>query len=167
MSLSSIIYNDKAVRDGLRTRTVKPVIRFNSIKAPSLTANYGIVGAAFDYLLRFFLQRINKSAQTTRWVAELGIERIGASEYVYDLDQDILLPNSDRQRLKADKYISEVKSEHQAYLKSGLVTDKLLTSVLRLAYLDVAFRVGPDRIDWSGLKCQISRTWLICACRWL
>lgn len=54
MSLYSIIHDQAAIRDGLRERVVKPPICFGRIKAPSLAANPRIVGAAFDYLLRFF-----------------------------------------------------------------------------------------------------------------
>lgn len=154
MSLYSIIHDHKAIRDGLRARVVKPPIRFDAIKAAPLTTNSRIVGTAFDYLLRFLLQRINAVAQTRRWVAEAGVERIGASEseYVYDLDRKTLLYKADRQRRKADNYINDARREHRAYLETGVVTDKLLISALRLAYLDVAYRASPDRIDWRGLK---------------
>jgi hypothetical protein len=152
MSLSSIIHDQKEFRDGLRARVVKPSISFGAIKAAPLTTNYRIVGTAFDYVLRFFLQRINSVAQTRGWIAENGVERIGTSEYEYDLDHNTLSHKADRKRRQADTYINEARSEHQAYLKTGLVTDKLLFAALRLAYLDVAVRAGPDRIDWVHLK---------------
>lgn len=152
MSLSSIIHDQKEIRDGLRARVVKPPIRFDAIKAAPLTSNYRIVGTAFDYLLRFFLERVNSVAQTTRWVAESGVELIGASVYVYDLDHSTLSQKTDRQHRKADTYINEARREHQAYLKTGLVTNKLLVAALRLAYLDVAYRADPDSIDWVRLK---------------
>lgn len=152
MSLSSIIHDRKAIRDGLRARVVEPPIRFEAIKAPPLTTNYRIVGTAFDYLLRFFLERINSVAQTSRWGAEAGVERIGTSKYVYDLDHNTLSNKVGRQRRKADTYINQARREHQAYLKSGRVTDKLLLAALRLAYLDVAYRASPDRIDWAHLE---------------
>ena len=152
MSLSSIIHDQVAIRDGLRARVVKPPIRFDRIKAPPLTTNYRIVGTAFDYLLRFFLQRINTTAQTSRWVAELGVDLIGTSEYGYDLDKNTLSRKTDRQRRKADKYINESRREHQVYLETCVVTNKLVVAALRLAYLDVAYRAGPDRIDWLSLE---------------
>lgn len=37
-------------------------------------------------------------------------------------------------------------------MKTGLVTDNLLFATLRLAYLDVAYRAGPDHVDWQHLK---------------
>ena len=152
MSLTSIISSQEALREGLRARTVRPSVQFGPIKAPPLTENYGVVGTAFDYLFRFRLQRINSTAQTTRWVAEQGVEQMDASEHIYDLDNDAFLSKADRQRRKADKYIAEARAEHRAYLKSGTVTDKLLIAALRLAYLDVSYRVGQDHINWQGLK---------------
>ena len=44
------------------------------ILAPPLTKNYGRVGTAFDYLLRFYLKYLNPQADTHRWVAELSLE---------------------------------------------------------------------------------------------
>ncbi len=153
MSLYSIIHDQAAIRDGFRERgVVKPLIRFGIIKAPSLAANPRIVGTAFDYLLRFFLQRINGIAEIGRWIAESGVARIGFSDYGYDDESGTVSNSSNRLIRKADTYIKEAKQEHQAYLKTGLVTDKLLFACLRLAYLDVAYRAGPDRIDWPHLK---------------
>lgn len=152
MSLSSIIHDQKEIRDGLRARVVKPSIHFEAIKAKPLTANSRIVGTAFDYVLRFFLERINSVAQSRGWIAERGAELIGTSIYKYDIDDNTLSHKVDRKRRQADTYIDEAKSEHHAYLKTGHVTDKLLFAALRLAYLDVAVRAGPDRIDWVHLK---------------
>ena len=152
MSLSSIIHDQKEIRNGLRARVVKPPIRFDAIKAAPLTTNYQIVGTAFDYLLRFFLERVNSVAQTTRWVAESGVEVIGESAYVYDLDHSTLSQKPDRQRRKADTYLTAAKHEHQTYLKTGLVTNKLLVAALRLAYIDGAYRGGPNRVDWVHLE---------------
>ncbi len=46
------------------------------ILAPPLTKNYGRVGTAFDYLLRFYLKYLNPQAITSRWVAELSLEKL-------------------------------------------------------------------------------------------
>lgn len=153
MSLSSIIHDQEAIRNGLRARVVKPPIKFDAIKAVPRTTNYRIVGTAFDYLLRFFLERINRrKVQSPRWVAEAGVERIGSSSYAYDLDRNVLSHKSDPKHRMAEKCLSEARHEHQAYLKTGLVTDSLLSTALRLAYLDVAYRASPEHVDWKSLK---------------
>ena len=152
MSLTSIIRERADIREGLRARVARPALKLGEIKAPPLTTNYGIVATAFDYLLRFHLQRLNKSAQASLWAAEEGVEMIGAEELVYDLDRGKLSSGkTDRMRRRADSYIAEARRVHAAYLKAGKVDDDLLNACLRLAYLDVALRVGPDRIDWKGL----------------
>ena len=38
--------------------------------APPLTENFSLVGTAFDYLLRFYIERQNPKAVTRKWVAE-------------------------------------------------------------------------------------------------
>lgn len=151
MSLTSIIRDRADIREGLRTRLVRPPLRLETIKARPLTANYGIVATAFDYLLRFHLQRLNKSAQASLWVAEQGVELMGSPEFIFDLDTGKLSSKADRKRRKADAYLEEARRAHREYLKSGTVAEKLLIASLRLAYLDVALRIGPDRIDWKGL----------------
>lgn len=153
VSLSSIIYYYPKIRNGLKARVVRPKIIFDrSIQAQPLTANYQIVGTAFDYLLRFFLQRVNGHAQTRRWVAESGVERIGTPSYSYDLDRDVLSTKMSRRHREAEAYLSDAKYQHRVYLKSGVVTDELLVAALRLAYLDVARRFGPDSVNWARLK---------------
>jgi hypothetical protein len=157
VSLTSIIRDRAEIREGLRARVMRPPLRLEAIKAPPLTANYGIVATAFDYLLRFFLQRLNKAAQASIWVAEQGVEMIGASEFIYDLDSRKLSSKADRKRRKADGYLEEARRAHKAYLENGRMDDALLISVLRLAYLDVALRIDPDRIDWKGLNAPDAR----------
>lgn len=46
--------------------------------APPLSQNYRRVRTAFDYLLRFYLQRLNPAARSSRWIAEEARFRIGS-----------------------------------------------------------------------------------------
>ncbi|MGE0558105.1 MAG: hypothetical protein AB7E73_15695 [Burkholderiales bacterium] len=141
MSLSSIIHYQKPIRDGLRARITRPSIYFDQIKAPPLTGNSQIVGAAFDYLLRFYIQRVNDFSQSSMWVSEIGAELI--NNFLCDyLSQDN----------KANAYLIDAKKEHRRYLKTGSVTENLLICMLRLAYLDVACRKGPFFIDWEAIE---------------
>ena len=39
------------------------------IKVPPLTTSYGSTGTAFDYAMRFYLQKLNPSAKVRRWLA--------------------------------------------------------------------------------------------------
>jgi len=151
MSLSSLIHDRENVREGFRARLLRPQIHFeHPLRAPPLTTNYRIVGTAFDYLLRFHLQRINPLAQTRSWVAENGVSLIGVSQD--GLDDDKPLATEDHpQRQKAEAHLDDAKRQYQAYRSNGIITDDLLFAALRLAHLDVACRAGPDRVDWTAL----------------
>jgi hypothetical protein len=156
MTLLSIIRDHAEVRDGLRSRVIKPRLSLETLRAPPLTKNYQIVGTAFDYLLRFFLQRLNPDAQSRSWVAEGAVDLI-AEDYFLNSNTTHFgttkLPKRVRHHQKlASNYLKQCMVEYRVYLKSGVVTDKLLASTLRLACLDVALRAGAERIDWRALR---------------
>lgn len=63
MSLTSILSdrNNQELRDKFKTEFLTPSFKLKAeLKAPPLTTNYGIIGTAFDYLLRFYLQYHNQ-----------------------------------------------------------------------------------------------------------
>lgn len=98
------------------------------IKAPPLTNHYGLVGTAFDYLLRFYLQRLNQKAIVSKWVAE---------------DAVILLKSYDRRLYpKGLSILKRAKEEYSKYLKTGKVNENIIRSSLLLAQLDPIFRAG-------------------------
>ena len=73
MSLTSFLRN-KDVQERFRQEFRKP--KFTAKKdllAPPLTKHYSLVGTAFDYLLRFYVERLNPNAITKKWVAEFAI----------------------------------------------------------------------------------------------
>ena len=75
MSLTSLLSdrNNQELRDKFKTEFLTPSFNLKAeLKAPPLTNNYGIVGTAFDYLLRFYLQHHNKDTfiQNDYWVAD-------------------------------------------------------------------------------------------------
>jgi hypothetical protein len=151
VSLSSLIDSRADLRDGLRTRISRPKISFPTIKATPQTKNYGIVGAAFDYLLRFHLERINPMAKSSPWVARSGAELLNAQDFSYDLDKQVLSQTRSSRRKKSDTYLEEAEAARRDYVRNGKLSDNLLISALRLAYLEVAYRVGPERVDLKGL----------------
>jgi hypothetical protein len=51
------------------------------IKAPPLTTSYGWTGTAFDYAMRFYLQKLNPSANARRWLAEESATLVVASRH--------------------------------------------------------------------------------------
>jgi hypothetical protein len=101
--------------------------------APPLTTNYRIVGAAFDYLLRFHIERLNPEAKTAAWVAAAGL---------------LLLRRSRPDVFEAaGGYFLQARKHYLKYIQNGVVTDELISGAIRLAYLDVVFRAGADKLD--------------------
>lgn len=127
MSLTSFIASP-AVRQGFRSAIAKPTFRCGrDILAPPQTNRYGLVGTAFDYLLRFHLERLNPGTKKHKWVARLGVE---------------LLRKGTSIRALAERFLTQAEQDYDRYIKCGFVTDELLSSALRLATLDVIFRAG-------------------------
>ena len=100
------------------------------ILAPPLTSNYQLVGIAFDYLLRFYLERINVGAKTTLWVAEEGVILL-----------DPLEGTSDKYE-KAKNHLDGARNLYQSYIQDGIFTDELISAALCLAHLEGSRRSG-------------------------
>ena len=107
--------------------------RFNyskEVKLVPLTTQYGLIGTAFDYLARFYIEKVNKgkvAVKDKKWVAEVYI------------DKSILLPPIER---KLRNIVKEAKKKKSKYLKSGEMTDKLIESSILLAKIDIIHRSG-------------------------
>jgi len=122
----------KEVRARLRVAFPKP--RFSSkaeIVAEPQTKNYGMIGTAFDYLLRFYVEAHNDSSKviTKPWVAEYSISILRESKY-----EDLLT--------KIEKTLESARSIYSDYLKSKEVTNDLIETSINLAKLDLIYRIG-------------------------
>lgn len=130
MSLTSFLDNVDA-RQKFRQEFRKPRFRTKTEPlAPPLTNHYGLVGTAFDYLLRFYVRYLNpKKALDRKWVAEMALEIIKAKNYepLYK---------------KACNILSKAEENHSAFLETGRINDELIKSTLLLAQLDLVFRTG-------------------------
>jgi hypothetical protein len=70
MSLTSFLER-KDVRDRFRQEFAMPGMKVKrELLAPPLSNRYSLVGTAFDYLVRFYVERLNPYAITRRWIAE-------------------------------------------------------------------------------------------------
>ena len=129
MSLTSFLERNKDVRERFRQEFQKP--RFSVKKdllAPPLTKRYSLIGTAFDYLLRFYLQHLNPDTiDRGRWVAE--------SALVLITDNPPLLS-------MGGKIVSQAKERLRLFLETGQMSDELIESALLLAQLDPIFRAG-------------------------
>ncbi|HXG43403.1 MAG TPA: hypothetical protein VNJ71_01460 [Gemmatimonadales bacterium] len=127
MSLSSLLETDLELRAYLRGLAAQPRLPRPApgLVAPPRSSNPGLVGTAFDYLLRWHLQRANPRAHTRAWVARAAVER---------------LPPHLRSR--GDDLVQRAEENHGRFLNGGEFSDELCEVALGLARLDTVFRTG-------------------------
>ena len=125
-----------------------------------MTAHYALVGTAFDYLLRFYLERLNPKAITHTWAAEAAYYILAtglknpaeiedpAQQEVLDISMNIAdqinkvdsnLTYFDLVK-RATDIIKKSKKDHGNYIESGKMSDELLKSTILLAQLDPILR---------------------------
>lgn len=144
MSLSTFL-ELKEVRDRFRREFLKPEggVRIRghaklrchaklALGAPPLTKTFAIAGTAFDYLLRFYVKKLNPFAVEREWVAENALEVLGRL-------------GDERMQNRAKQALRNSKAAYRRYL-SGKKRQKpgaeLIRASIRLAYLDTIFRAG-------------------------
>lgn len=130
-----------------------------ALLAPPLSRRYSLVGTAFDYLLRFWVQRHNHNVLSTPWVAELACQALynrnaDKDNRIYEINNNIVGTTDgkppvplDPEFIEASDLLKQAQSEHKVYLSSGEVTDELIRATIHLAQLDVIFRtrdIGSD-----------------------
>lgn len=102
------------------------------------TKNYSLIGTAFDYLLRFHIERLNPNTLKKTWVAESGVAEIQNQPEVY-------------QKLKP--IIDMTKIPYSDYIKTGNLSESLFASTIVLAKLDMIYRIGklePNIMDYQN-----------------
>jgi hypothetical protein len=159
MSLTTLIAEPE-IRDRLKKLISRPVFDGSGRKllAPPMTKNYSLMGTAFDYLLRFYLKRLNPQAiDQDKWLAEevsLGFEGIlmtDGSDRI-EVVPELATTQSGRDlALQRERILTEAKENYRLYMKAGKVTDQLLSSVIGLAKLDIINRTGQtDLVDLAN-----------------
>ena len=131
MSLTSFLENP-ILRARFREEFCKPEFQYRGsrIKAPPLTKSHGLVGTAFDYLLRFYVQKLNPCTEkATGWIAEEAL---------------LCLEENDPAFRKASRMFAKAKERYEGFMASRRQrpTRELAEAAVRLAYLDVIFRAG-------------------------
>jgi hypothetical protein len=124
------------VKDRFRFEFSKPdVSRKMELIAPPLTNNYQLVGTAFDYLLRFFIEYNNQSfIRKDTWIAEQSLSLIedGFKDNIFTKKKFII----------AKKIIETAHTRHSTYLHNGTISDDLIRSSIQLGRLDLVYRIG-------------------------
>ncbi len=152
MSLTNFLGN-KDVRERFKQEFPSPKFSVQKpLLAPPLTTHYFLVGTAFDYLLRFYLKRLNSQAVESRWVAENAVTVLFMYKDGFAIHGDTgevevvaqLMPDKADLVMfhKIKGILSEAKNAYKLYLKTGKISKALLTSSMLLANLDIIFRTG-------------------------
>jgi hypothetical protein len=129
MSLTSFLELSD-VKARFRQEFSKPIMQKpKELLASPLTKNYGLVGTAFDYLLRFYVQQQNPQAISHGWLAEGSVTILKSKGFTRLYERGFLI-------------IVEAKEAYARYLETHQVTDELLRASLLLAKLDAVYRAG-------------------------
>ncbi len=126
MSLTRLL-KDKDVKDKFAQEFPMPKFHLaGELIAVPKTNHYSLVGTAFDYLMRFYLKRINPSAITQKWIAEGVVDLVGDK----------------KTRNKIKEILTTAKKIHAKYLETGEMNDEVVRYCLLLAQLDPIYRAG-------------------------
>lgn len=133
------------------------------IKAEPRSLRYALVGTAFDYILRFMIQRENATlVSSSKWVANMALEAFLSSRSAavidvdgdttsFDLESSLKNLNGEDARLadQIQRTLEDAKVRYRKYLSSGQLEEGLVRSSLMLAKLDFMFRSGltPENFD--------------------
>jgi hypothetical protein len=121
MSLTDWVDWDRELIDLLFTKP--PFGLKREIKAQPQTKNYHVVGMAFDYVFRLYMQKINsKLVSEFPLVAERGV-------------------HGDKKRRN---FIKDFKDKKDEYLNDRLALYELISDCLILANIEIVFRSGRD-----------------------
>ena len=143
MSLTSMLKHKEIVKV-FKSEFPLDIRLEGKIRAAPVTGNYTLVGSAFDYLLRFWIERHNKNVYSRPWIAEDSLE---LSRMTFDTkDPNTSKPSKSERRIscedRMEKIIAIAKNEHRKYMNSGTIDDSLIKCCILLAQCDVYMRSG-------------------------
>jgi hypothetical protein len=130
MSLTKFL-DDKEVKQKFSETFKIPKLQFSKeIKLQPATKNYTVIGIAFDYLLRFYISRLNRTITNDNvFIAEKVVHQLKGNQ-------------------KADCMVTikMTKKEVDKYFSSKGLNEELLILLLQISHYDVVYRTG--RIDY-------------------
>ncbi|HOJ89378.1 MAG TPA: hypothetical protein PLP64_10600 [Pseudothermotoga sp.] len=139
MSLTSFL-KDEEVCNAFRRFFKIPKFNVSAeLLAPPFTENYSLVGTAFDYLLRFYVKRLNRDAIESPWASEKALDLLFLAPLLQSRDA---LPFDTGIIRKAEETIEFAKKAYGEYLKTGVANHELFKAVLLLAQLERVYREG-------------------------
>ena len=122
------------VKERLRLDVQKPWFRLHAeLKASPLTTSYGWTGTAFDYLLRFYVEKLNPCARSTAWIAEKSLSLVQVS---------CRSRSTLKRATRIVKNAKELYCEYMARPREEQPDPKLVRAAIDLAQLDLVYRIG-------------------------
>ena len=109
MSLTSLLKN-KDVKDAFKQEFKMPAVKFQAdLLAPPLTNHYGLVGTAFDYLLRFHMKTLNPKAIEKRWVSEssLSLLKMAGMSNLFEIPADTPIKQKLKKKITENTALSD------------------------------------------------------------
>ncbi|MCF6351744.1 MAG: hypothetical protein L3J06_01920 [Cyclobacteriaceae bacterium] len=160
MSVTSILKYENSAFKKYRDALAKyPIPKFDSekykIRAKPRTTNYPLIGTAFDYLLRFTIERNFKaSVISSSWVAENTVNffkknnSINFENYNFHASKALLDKNKlfSKDISSRFKFVKDIFFYRYVYKKKPLDVD-ILKGCLFLAKLDYLYRTGYQNRD--------------------
>lgn len=127
MSAIEFMKNGKILKL-INERVQKPILKEDrKILVPPISKNQMLIGTAFDYLLRFYIERNNKIGNKAKWI----------SENVMDIYK--LMPDNKK---FFKKIMSRARENHDRYVKNGILSNDLLESIVYISEIDGICRTG-------------------------
>ena len=139
MSLTSFLKIPHVRAEFVKTFPFKSPKLSGDILSPPQTKNYSLIGTAFDYLLRFHIEKLNPNTLKTSWVAEQGIGMIAPKQPE--------LYNTLKAAVDAMK-----NGPYSDYIETGNLSESLFAASIVLAKLDMIYRIGriePNILDYN------------------
>lgn len=175
MSLTSFI-KIKDVRQAFKREFKKPRLKVQrKLLAPPLTNHYGLVGMAFDYLLRFYIKRLNPDAVEHPWVSEASLQLLERLQLLSMFTKDEIFSDDVDTIInpelldpyvydKVEEIIEYSKKVYNEFIKTGKMNSDLYKAALLLAQVDLIYRAevvdknlgSVDENDIKDLKNLIS-----------
>ncbi|WP_189010684.1 hypothetical protein [Deinococcus malanensis] len=131
MSLTHLIREDPQVRARLKEVLRKPRITAGPMLVEPRSRRYNVTGTAFDYLLRFTLERRHPDTCTRHpeWVADLAARQVR------------------KHRKRALNAVSDIHVLVRQYRAGASVTEDVARACTVLAKLDLVYRAGWEDPD--------------------
>lgn len=136
MSLTSLIKANRHYRMAVKTHTDRPKLpKQDLILSEPGSKRHGLLGTAFDYLVGFTLEHLNRDLvqPRTSLIAERALSILKAQART-PIDREHVL--------SAQRALAHCMNQATAYVESGNLTREFVASIIQIAQLDQIYRAG-------------------------